>query len=200
MYSISACVARFVVSWRLPSSPSPSFLYQFLRAKCARACICVCMCICVYVSVCVCERAGDIGRRRRVNLIVGFWVSASRRHRARYDDEVRGKDGEETHGIERREGEEGWRKATGKGVPDKTTGAPTPVADHPHEIRHCHSTTTSSPPGETRVRVWPDMTCDTLMLLLAVIFYVINSIPYIFLIHIQLVIRNHKMVCFSHFN
>lgn len=106
-----------MVSWRLPSSSSPSFLYQFLRAKCARACICVCTCACVYVSVCVCERAGDIGRRRRVNLIVGFWVSASRRHRARYDDEVRGKDDEETHGVERGEDDEGWRKLQARGCP-----------------------------------------------------------------------------------
>jgi len=93
--SMSACITRRTIcgfaalTFPIPHS-SPAFLYQFLRATCARASICVCTCACVYISVCVCGWADGIGRRRRVNLIVGFWVSASRRHQARYDG-VRGR-------------------------------------------------------------------------------------------------------------
>lgn len=157
--SMSACVItrRTICGFAALTPPPPfpslatpvAFLYQFLRAACARACLRARTCARVYVSVCVCGRVSGIGRRRRVNLIVGFWVSASRRHRARYDDRGEGEGGGEG---ERRRGEtrgiEGGRpggleEATGKGVPDKTTGVPTPVAGHPHEIRHRHSATTA---------------------------------------------------------
>jgi hypothetical protein len=70
-----------------------------------------------------------------VNLIVGFWVSASRRHRVCFDDGEG--DGEEAQDTTRRER---WRRtdardeARGEGVSDKTAGVPTPVAGYPHEI------------------------------------------------------------------
>lgn len=49
-----------------------------------------------------------IGERRRVNLIVGFWVSASRRHRVCFDDEARD-EGTGTCKVERGENDGGGR-------------------------------------------------------------------------------------------
>lgn len=118
--SMSACViTRRTICGFAALTPPPGFLISIpTRDMRSRAYLRVYVFSRVYVSVCVCRRTGGIGRRRWVNLIVGFWVSASRRHRDRYDDGVRGREGrrddEETHGVEN---DGSWRKLQARGYP-----------------------------------------------------------------------------------
>lgn len=145
---VITCATRFGVSFTPPSSLSPtSFLISIPTCViCARVFVRVSIrvYVCIRVEARMWRNTSDIGRRRRVNLIVGFWVSASRRHRVCFDDDEG--NGAEIQGRVRRERWRRTRGGWGYRVPDKTAGVPTPVAGHPpHEIRHCHFATTTTP-------------------------------------------------------
>jgi len=119
--------------------------------------------ICRYtcVDARVCGRTGSIGRRRRVNLIVGFWVSASRRVTGFASTTARGM--ARKHRIQRGENDGGGRtretKLEARGCPIRRRAFRRQSPATPTRYtRQRHSATAVSPLEESAVRIRPDVT------------------------------------------